>query len=287
MKTGIHHDHIRLDNHSIQTFRECPRKFDLRINNGLIPADFAGRGHVPDPALLFGLAIHEALDVLFAQQDLQLAIDTFLDAFSPVPEDAKRTPGRGVSVLEGYYNTYFEEDAAWELVQTEQKFEEQIGTVAGLPVIYTGLIDKILTIGDRTILMDHKTSSWDSPTLATSFQLHNQFLGYAYIAKQKGIQADSMIADILLIKPKNNDFVRYEIDIDQPKLDEWQQGIMQTIEMMLSCHSANFWPQYGKDACTSWNRLCPFFELCDTKVANRAAVARVAYQTHFWDTENR
>ena len=102
MKTGINHTtkEIKLDNYSLSLFRECPRKYSNRIQQGLIPQTTGG-GMAPE--LLFGIAMHNAMDTLFAEQNVDLACARFLDSYQPVPEDIKRTPGRGISIIEDYW----------------------------------------------------------------------------------------------------------------------------------------------------------------------------------------
>tara|TARA_R100000664_G_scaffold1217_8_gene3252 strand:+ start:4089 stop:4976 length:888 start_codon:yes stop_codon:yes gene_type:complete len=295
MRTGIDNKNrvIKLDNYSLSLFRECPRKYFNRIESGLTP-ETSSKSLAPE--LLFGIAIHRAMDTLFNEQDLDLACERFLDAYQPVPEDTKRTPGRGVSIIEDYWERWSRENDRYELSVSEVKFEVNIGQVPSIDgepsydVFYGGLIDKVLMRNDQVLLMDHKTSSWESTYLIPAYAQSQQFKGYVWAARKLNAAFASctqLIVDVLLIKPKNNDFFRSEIICNEDDLEEWREGILQTIQMMLMCKHTNTWPQFGKESCTNWNRLCPYFELCDAKKFLRRGMQESLYTTDFWDTSNR
>lgn len=289
MKTGINHSNktIKLDNHSLSAFRECPRKYSFRIEQGLV-AQRQSEGQSPE--LLFGIAMHHAMDTLFNEQDVDLACRRFLEAYQPVPEDAKRTPGRGVNIIEDYAERWSRENDLYELSVSEVKFELPLGEVDGYTVYYGGLIDKILMRNDKVYLMDHKTSSWESQYLIPAYAQSQQFKGYLWAAQQLDDdfkQCETLIVDVLLIKPKNNDFFRSEVRVNEVDIVEWKQGILQTVCMMLLCDESEVWPQFGKEACTSWNRLCTYFEICDAKHSLRRGVIAGLYQVNHWDTDHR
>jgi hypothetical protein len=294
MQTGIDTKNkiIKLDNYSLSLFRECPRKYFNRIDSGLIP-ESSSKSLAPE--LLFGIAIHRAMDTLFNEQDLELACVRFLEAYQPVPEDVKRTPGRGISIIEDYWERWYRENDRYDLSVSEVKFEVNIGKVRGpdnaeYEVYYGGLIDKVLMRNDQVFLMDHKTSSWESTYLIPAYAQSQQFKGYVWAARQINpafASCTQIIVDVLLIKPKNNDFFRSEINCNEDDLEEWREGILQTIQMMLMCKHTNTWPQFGKESCTNWNRLCPYFELCDAKKSLRRGMQSSLYTTEFWDTSDR
>ena len=134
MKAGIYPDErvIKVDNYALSEYRTCPRKFQHRIAESLVPGGFSltpEQIKTPDSPLLFGIAIHQALDALFMMEDIDLAVATFLKAYQPVPEDTKRTPGRGVRLIENYAKRWQDEDNTLDTVQSELYFEFELGTV--------------------------------------------------------------------------------------------------------------------------------------------------------------
>ena len=86
MKTGIYKDEhiIKVDNYALSEFRTCPRKFQHRIAQALVPGGISVSAEsikIPDSPLLFGIAVHKALDTLFMEEHLPSAVDAFLEAY--------------------------------------------------------------------------------------------------------------------------------------------------------------------------------------------------------------
>ena len=298
MKAGIYPDErvIKVDNYALSEYRTCPRKFQHRIAESLVPGGFSltqEQIKTPDSPLLFGIAIHQALDALFMMEDIDLATDTFLKAYQPVPEDTKRTPGRGVRLIENYAKRWQDEDNTLDTVQSELYFEFELGTVLvrneKWTIMYGGLIDKILSRENNLLCMDHKTSTWESQYLVPSHQLSNQFIGYTWACQQipEYRTCDNFIADILLMSPKNDSFYRSELTFDSSVITEWTVGILTTCQSILYMYANKFFPMYGKDACTSWNRLCPYFDICGANHDFRSTVKSTQYSKLTWDTSAR
>ena len=129
-----------------------------------------------------------------------------------------------------------------------------------------------------------------SQFLAVAYELNPQFLGYLYGAiHELNLDPDALIVDILLMKPKNNDFMRHEIRAEETKLEEWKQGIMQTAELILRNHLVDeFFRQDGYPACTDWNRLCPYFYLCNSQGESREGNRESLYiQDQVWDISGK
>jgi hypothetical protein len=248
---------------------------------------------IPDAPLLFGIAIHKALDAMFMQESLEIAQEEFLEAYQPVPEDIRRTPGRGLRLLEAYWKRWHEDDSRYDTVTSELYFEFELGSMPVYgetwKVVYGGLVDKILAVDNKLLCMDHKTSTWESQYLVPSFQLSNQFIGYVWATQQipEYENCNDFIVDVLLISPKNDSFFRSELNMSQDIIDEWKRGIIVTCKQILSMHKDEFFPMYGKDACTSWNRLCPYFDICGASHGFRDTVQNTQYSKLVWDTSAR
>ena len=298
MKTGIYKDEhiIKVDNYALSEFRTCPRKFQHRIAQALVPGGMAVSTEsikIPDSPLLFGIAVHKALDTLFMEEHLPSALDAFLEAYQPVPEDPKRTPGRGVRLIENYAKRWMKEDNIYNTVDSELYFESSLGHIdidgTEWEIRYGGLIDKILSDNTNLICMDHKTSTWESQYLVPSYTLSNQFVGYIWAAQQipEYSKVNNFIVDVLLMSPKNDSFFRSSLSMNETILAEWKRGIEVTCAQILRMHYDNFYPMYGKDACTSWNRLCPYFDICSASHGFRQTVMNAQYSKLVWDTAAR
>ena len=313
MKSGIYPEEhkILLDNYAMSNFRTCPRKFKYRIHERLVPGGDMFAAPVPEgvtpepqptpPELLFGIAIHKAMDELWIGHGVDAAKEAFLNRFQPVPEDRKRTPLRGEELIEGYADRWAWELSQIETCQNEIKFSQKIGEIdvedkhgkAAWEVYGGGVIDKLFTLKDRDDLFyvcDHKTSSWESESLIPSFNLHSQFMGYVAGAASfipDACECSTCVADILCIYPKNNKYYRSDILFHHEVLSEWRENILQTARMIMDCYERDTWPMYGRDACTGWNKLCPYFDICDASKNFRPQVVTSLFTESAWDVDAR
>ena len=306
MKAGIYPEtsQILLDNYAMSNFRTCPRKFQHRIVERLVPGgDMFGMGGPSDepqptpPELLFGIAIHKAMDALWIGHGIEAAKNAFLERFQPVPEDRKRTPLRGIELIEEYANRWALELNQIETCQIEIKFSQEVGTITSQDKTWTvfggGVIDKLYTTkgrDDKFYVCDHKTSTWESESLIPSFNLSSQFMGYvagaaAFIPDD--CSCTTCVGDILCVYPKNNKFYRSEIEFTEAILSEWRDNILQTARMILDCYEREVWPMFGKDACTGWNKLCPYFDICDATKDFRPQVRTSLFTESVWDVDAR
>ena len=298
---------ILLDNYAMSNFRTCPRKFQHRIVERLVPGGdmFGGMGMMgtdsepaPTPSpLLFGIAIHKAMDELWVGHGVEAATAAFLERYQPVPEDRKRTPLRGTELIEEYANRWSFELTQLETVQNEIKFSQQVGTLELdgelWEVFGGGIIDKLYTMKGRDDLFyvcDHKTSTWESESLIPSFNLSSQFMGYVAGAAAflpEGCECSTCLADVLCVYPKNNKFYRSDILFTHDILTEWKENILQTASMIMSCYTTEVWPMFGKDACTGWNKLCSYFDICDASKQFRPTVRTSLFTESAWDVDAR
>lgn len=286
MIAGIHEDRreIWIDNTALQEFRSCPAKWQNRIHHGIVPArtEFTDTAPPKNAPLFFGECIHKALDVLYLEQDVSKAISTFLDAYTPVPPDAKnRTPDRGVDLLTEYAKRWQVQSTRFDRVIAEVSYRAVLGESQGYKVIYTGLLDKLLWEEEAKYprIMDHKSTSSMSQATATSYEMSNQFRGYLWLARQNGFpESRECVVDLLLIWPVNTDFQRYTITMDDDEEARWKAEVLQTVSMIVSCYQANIWPRWGSVPCSLYNTVCPYFHVC-TAPANRQDAIRSAFYT--------
>tara|TARA_Y100000310_G_scaffold113824_3_gene112285 strand:+ start:23 stop:928 length:906 start_codon:yes stop_codon:yes gene_type:complete len=297
MKAGIHADRkeLWLDNTALDEFRKCPASFNYRMNAGLVEVgdEFNARDPgEPRPIaspLLFGLAIHAALDVLYTVGPGD-AIDKFLEAYSPVPDDPKRTPDRGIKIITDYQEQWRIRNDSYDSVLCEMSYRAEIGKVTDQygdewTVIYTGLVDKILweEASKPPVVMDHKTTTWNTQAMAQSYELANQFKGYMLLARRNGMQVPHLVLDLILIWPKNNEFQRYNIRMSDEQESDFIEQILHTCQMMLHCHHSTVWPEYGHSACTKFRSLCDYFHLCQAPKNRRAGIKSTFYEIDEWE----
>lgn len=133
-----------LDYTMMSTFLNCRRRYDFRMNRGLV-------GKVPPTPLAFGGAIHKALDSWYADKDVDKAVAVFKENFvEDLDADNKRTHQMGEWILRNYHTQY--QDQPWELVQSEMGFVLDFKNGKK----FIGRIDKIVKWGDCLWVVDHK-----------------------------------------------------------------------------------------------------------------------------------
>lgn len=300
MKSGIYPDEKRLvvDNHSLEQFRTCPRKFHNRIEQDLIPIPEHWEEGDPIPIgfkLQFGISIHHALDVLWKDHDVEEAKDAFLNSWVDSncwDEDRRRNSTTGLRMVDDYWERHGEWMESIETVAVEAHFGHQLGVVPdsdGWEVYYHGKIDKIAKEDGKLFLCDHKTTAWESANMASTYELSNQLYGYIYgVSAFLGFKnLQFALIDILVANPVNHSFIRSRIYSDADQMAEWKHDILQTARHILDCYERDSWPKYGKDACSKWNSECEFFGLCRATPSLRKDITAVNYTTLPWDPDER
>jgi hypothetical protein len=300
MRAGIHHDKrlIFVDNTALQEFRTCPAKFQWRINRGLYEARLEMSGNEPPPVsapLLFGGAMHTALDELYGAQSPKGAGQAFLDAFQPPPDDPKRTAIRGIEMLTEYWDTWGHVIDGYSGIVCETSFRAPMGQVihpaTGEPwdVVYSGLIDKIVTDPEgNTFCIDHKTSTMQTAALSRSYNMSNQFQGYMYGARHApglGFEIDHLVVDLLLLFPRNNKFERHTLSYDEERQADWKKDIFSTVRQILLADHDQQWARYGQQSCVTFHQLCQFYRLCNSPAWNVESEIESFYGENFWEAE--
>ena len=216
-----------LDNSTITSFRECPRKAFFRYVRHW-------RMDGPEPVYFtFGSAWHAGLDALykafyearsahgktnpewnrlrqsdeFAKALTEVASQAFeqvwTDAGWPLIPDPDqyadfkaRTPAKGREMFFYYYKELAEHLNRWTLIQTEQPFCVPLDT-DDPEIFYSGRIDKVIEDELGTMwLVEHKTSTLFSKTtgfrndFVQSFSPNSQVEGYMYAVRFLQSQGD-------------------------------------------------------------------------------------------------
>jgi hypothetical protein len=299
MRAGIHHDKklIFVDNTALQEFRTCPAKFKWRIDRGLFEAKLEMSGEPPPTSapLLFGASMHSALDHLYGDQSPRMAGEVFLEAFQPPPDDTKRTPIRGIEMLTEYWKRWSSIIESYTSVITETSFRAELGHVTHpitkdtWRIVYSGLVDKIVTQADGSVMcIDHKTSSLQTAALAKSYNLSNQFQGYIFGARNApglSVPVDGLIIDLLLLYPVNNKYERHVIDYDEDQQESWKRDIKGTVRQILMADHDSIWPRYGQQSCVTFHQLCQFYRICKSPDWNQENEIESFYGVNFWEAE--
>jgi hypothetical protein len=218
-----------IDNSSLQQFMTCPRaaSYNLVAKRQL---------NKTRPALIFGGALHKALEVRYRKggaivtsQTQEEQIVALAKAFRGVdiPPDDHRQLDYAVETIGKYNNTYkvdnfkpidipnfglgievpfalplftveLAEPARFLNVTKDGIVEVELSSI---PVVYTGRIDMFATRGSETIIVDHKSSSIGGAEFFDEFYISAQFKGYRWAAQQlSGRRVDGVVINALIVR---------------------------------------------------------------------------------------
>ena len=262
---------------SMSTFLTCRRKYEYRINRGLV-------GMAPPTAANFGKCIHSALDVWYVNHDLEATLAKFSEEFKADPDDDKRTPVMGFWILKNYHEKY--QDQPFKVLATEQEFT--IDLPWGKKLI--GRIDKIIEWDGVVWVMDHKTTSQLGDGYMKMHTPNMQFTGYVYAANKLGFKCQGALVDAILVAkglletssrskltPLRRDFAyRSEGDIEEYLRTIYD--IQQDIEL---CENSQWWNQ-NQDSCTDYGE-CPYRKVCKESVEYRERIITNDFRVEHWD----
>lgn len=303
MQSGIHPElrTLSIDNHALSIYRLCPAKWMNQIQQSLVlkPGPYESEDELRDRPveLSFGIALHKALDTLFLTRSVEKASEDFRSSFEFSGLDPKRNPGRADDILEQYFSQWLSHnDIPYEGLITEVPFALPLGQVEdsnhGLwEVEYSGVIDKIFSMPDGSFsVMDHKTTSWNSQSLTTTYELSSQFLGYAWGVSQGRETQESIPVwlDLILLNPKTVQLLRDRFVYTQAQITEWRMDVLETAREMIYRWTIQHFPRHGRDACVSYNRPCQFVEMCRAEGPRRDLIRESVYQkSKRWDPADR
>jgi len=195
-----------LDNSAMEKFTTCP----VAAYNYLC---LRRQASAKNSALVFGGAIHQALEVLLlgpsaseSPEDFSLRQDAaivkhFLE--NPTPVTDHRTAPLAMQVMKHYRVRQTFPDYEWEIKNklVEVPFELPLGVlnvnaniqlpswseprfVETVSVAWSGKIDAIAECNSRVRVVDHKTTSIAGDNFVQDFKLSNQTIGYVWAAQQ-------------------------------------------------------------------------------------------------------
>jgi hypothetical protein len=271
----------KIDNYSIDCFRNCPKFYYWRIKRGLTkPGD-------KKLAAEFGTAIHLGLETYYkgglTQEARDLAFTKSLEYFTPFETegDEKRTSQRLVVILDKYFTRYPSEP--FEVIATE------VGGAFELDSnwIYTTRLD--LPVEWKTprgvYIVDHKTT-YDLGSLIA--RPHNQITGYIYNACEMwenvlgailngiGVYATDEVMDKSLPKvpsavtgkpvyqkKEREFFMRIPTQRTTRELEEWKGETLWWLHQIEECEENNRWPKHSPDYCVKYKGRCIGLDLCN------------------------
>jgi len=265
----------------IGTFALCPRKYNLRFNQGRVLK-------TPQTAPEFGKGIHAGLDSWYMTHDIDKAISVFKETFTEqLDVDSKRSHALGEWMIRNYAQTYGNQP--WKLISSEKEFTLAFGE----DVNFIGRIDKIIEWNNSLWVVDHKTTSGIGPSSTKMAEPNAQFTGYVWAARKLGHAVCGIILDMLSTaqgllsassRSRLTPLLRYDSYRSDDMLKEWEEEFTRNIAHLRDCELSGQWPASGmfNGACVYYGE-CPFRKVCCEDREHREKYLALDYDIDFWD----
>lgn len=151
--------------------------------------------------------------------------------------------------------------------------------VGKLHIVWTGIIDLVISQAGQTRVVDHKTTSIAGDGFYDSFELSQQFIGYQWATeKLLGFQLDGALLNAIIGrkptekgKGKTLEFARRHYNYPRHRIDEWPLSIMAIIEDFVHHLTQGFFP-VKTQWCQGKYGQCPFFKVCTAPPEHRQAL---------------
>lgn len=163
----------------------------------------------------------------------------------------------------------------------------------GIPLIFKGKLDMLATQMGRTYIVDEKTTKAISANQADLLRTAGQFIGYAWLVREKGITVVGAKIRKVAIQVKEIKVQEFEVPITDYMIDLWYQALLQKVEKMVRSYElvkqgfnfkAIFLPDF-QNGCTAYFRPCAFMDGCSSK--NGENFIESNFEQVVWDSINR
>ncbi len=272
-------DSIYLDNTMASCFNTCPFRFYIRHVRHLVSIDST------PIALIFGSAIHSALEVLYLA-DLDKERDrtnlwekvqaAFLDNFpEDNPGDNKRTRENGIQILEGYVKKWLPETFKVKAVELAGAIE------LASDCLFAYRMDLVVEYMGGIYMVEHKTTSnmnWLTPNP------NHQISGYIFSGRVMGYDIDGAVLNMLMVySPKTkikleDRYHRLITTRNEVQLDEWKHYILYTKHQIDGFIKSGWFPKYTHSC---WN--CTYKDLCNSSEKAFEHMASSLYKIERWE----
>ena len=181
-------------------YMRCPIRFYFKYVLGLEPKE-------PSPALTFGSAIHEAMNVLYEDDNItDVDMEAAVNVLSTLPAaigDEKRSRERGEAIIRGYFEKY-KGVTPFKTLAREAEFKIPLPGGAWC----AGRLDRVVEWDGRPWVWDYKTASSLAGHWQESFRPSVQMDTYCRGVKEVFGDCAGVIIDGLLVSKTKVEFAR-------------------------------------------------------------------------------
>jgi hypothetical protein len=163
----------------------------------------------------------------------------------------------------------------------------------GVPLIFKGKLDMLAQSMGRIYIEDEKTTKAIKSNEADLLATAGQFIGYAWLAREKGIITVGAKVRKIAIQVKEIKCEEIEIPITDYMINLWYESMLSKVTEMVEKYKStmegnNFKSHFVPDfqhGCTSFFRPCSFQDGCKSKYGENFISSN--YQQLVWDSESR
>jgi hypothetical protein len=277
---------IIMDNTRYETLTTCPMKYYLSYVRNFAKKE-------KSPALIFGTAIHKALEKWYKTGSLWeacLSIDETFSEFAEEVEDGSyfnnsddhRTSTRAKQVMTHYTERYREENFKIFEVNGEKLLETSfcipLTKIGDYEILYYGIIDAVIEMDGEIFVMDHKTTYSLGGDFFDQFRINNQMPMYVLaVSKMLEKPVYGVLINAIGVLKTVNKFERRLISYDYYKIQEAKEDLLSIVEHQLIGYlEKNVFPRH-KTSCISKYGKCAFYEVCSAPYQVRESVLKTRY----------
>lgn len=133
--------------------------------------------------------------------------------------------------------------------------------ISGDPILYTGRADMLAHFADGIWIEDDKTTTSLGASWANQWELRSQFTGYAWAARETGIEAAGCLVrgvSILKTKYDTQQVFTYRTPFE---IERWQKQVHRDIQRMMQCWNDGWWDYALDTACAEYGG-CALTRIC-------------------------
>lgn len=285
---------------SYEVISQCLRKAQYLLAKGMVTSN--------SPPLVFGSAIHKALEVWFCASptarrhttpgcdDVQSAmlcnaplpthgncvrcasVYAFLEASGPLSgldSSDKRSRSNGVDILNAYFDHYLEDtgvvarDAMGPIC--ERGFETELWAGPNLTVRLHGTIDRVMLREEQLIITDTKTAYSLGLDFEAKIKPNHQIAGYTFGARSIGINAQWFELDGLQVAKQKRDFKRISTMVRDDDIESMREAFVHAAELYYRAVTTGKFPMSAPTACAMWG-VCQFHQVCEQPPSFRESI---------------
>lgn len=276
------------DSTSLNTFKECPRKYYYSIVQGYATREQSVH-------LTFGIFLHSAYELYHRfkadawehEEALKETVRTMMVNTQDFKSDDKYKNRTNLIRTIVWYLDEFASDPAKTVILSNGKPAVELSFRFEVPdapdFLYCGHMDRIAEFCGELYVFDYKSTKRALYTeFFDQFNPHNQMTGYTTGAKVtfhqpvKGVMIDAAQVGVNFSRFKRGPTMRTD-----EQLDEWLGHLAYYVKLAAGYAEADFWPM-NEGACNNYFG-CQFRPICSRAPRQREIWLKSDYVHRLWD----